>query len=306
MTVHDYYLSKYNNTTKDFKDWEIENQQRLGNKSYEDKYGRWLKETFMIPLGKRKNEVLIKLKEKCNYTKFYPFKDDLQNFPQNSTLIKISFILKKPYASKNESEFHIIKNINDRIFYNPIARDRFTGLPIVKPSTWKGHLRFAAEKTEWDDEKKEKIIRRLFGSEPGKNDTIKGRLYFFPTFFKEDAEREVITPLKRDTRTPTKEINLEVIKPDKKGEFYLMYLPFPKGNEFMDEDIKDDLEFLAEALKLMFYTYGFSAKKTSGFGVTQEKLNEGKIWKKIGVNIQEKDFTKLDELKNEINKLELK
>ncbi len=32
--------------------------------------------------------------------------------------------------------------------------------------------------------------------------------------------------------------------------------------------------FLAKALKLMFYTYGFSAKKTSGFGVIEQLKEE--------------------------------
>ncbi|HHV81549.1 TPA: hypothetical protein GXX44_07725, partial [bacterium] len=168
--------------------------------------------------------------------------------------------------------------IDGRIFENPIVRDKFTGLPIVKPSTWKGHLRFAADKVEWDDIKKRNIIRRLFGSEPEeKENPLKGRLYFFPTFFTEDADRDVITPLKRDTRTPAKgPINLEVIRPGKNGEFYLLYIPYPKGEDFREEDAEEDLKFLAEALKLMFYVYGFSAKKTSGFGVI-EKLQEGNI-----------------------------
>jgi len=74
---------------------------------------------------------------------FYPEFEDLKELPKNSVLIKISFTLKKPYISKDEGEFHIIGDI---INENPIVRDRFTGLPMVKPSTWKGHLRFAAGK----------------------------------------------------------------------------------------------------------------------------------------------------------------
>ena len=36
---------------------------------------------------------------------------------------------------------------------------------------------------------------------------------------------------------------------------------------FSKEQVKTDLMFLTEALELMFFTYGFSAKKTSGFRV---------------------------------------
>lgn len=279
MTVYDYYLSKLD----------------LVNNS----------ERQILEVGRSKNEILTKQKEN-NHINFYPMASNLQNFPQNSTLIKILFILKKPYTSKDEGEFYIMDN---RIFENPIVRDKFTGLPMVKPSTWKGHLRFAAGKVEWDKEEKKKIVKRLFGSESGEDETLKGRLYFFPTFFKEDAERDVITPLKRDTRTPVPgrgPIPLEVMKPGSKGEFYLLYLPYPKGEDFKDEQIKEDLKFLAEALELMFYTFGFSAKKTSGFGVIQEALNEGKLWIKIDTNVKEKTFSKLDDLKNKIDELELK
>jgi len=197
----------------------------------------------------------------------------LQILPTNSTLIKISFTLKKPYTSRDEGEFHIIEG---KIFENPIVRDKFTGLPMVRPSTWKGHLRFAARMVEWNKGDKEKIIRRLFGNESEDDNALKGRLYFFPTFFEEEAERDVITPLKRDTRTPTKRgpIPLEVMKSSSEGEFYLLYITYPKGKNFKEEQIEEDLRFLAEALKLMFYTYGFSAKKTSGFGVIEKLKNE--------------------------------
>jgi CRISPR-associated protein Cmr2 len=179
---------------------------------------------------------------------------------------------------------------------------------MVKPTTWKGHLRFAAERVECDKERKKIIIKRLFGSEPEeKENPLKGRLYFFPTFFNEDAEKDVITPLKRDTRTPASgPIPFEVMKPGKKGEFYLLYIPYPKGNDFNEEEIIKDLTFLVKALELMFYTYGFSAKKTSGFGVIEESLEKGEILIKMNDEIQIKEFSKLDELKNEINKLERK
>jgi len=104
-------------------------------------------------VGKKKKEILSKLNGN-QYGDFYPTESDLQHLPQNSTLLKISFTLKKPYTSKDEGEFHIL---DKKILKNPIVRDKFTGLPMVKPSTWKGHLRFAAERVEWEKEEK-KII----------------------------------------------------------------------------------------------------------------------------------------------------
>ncbi|GCC10711.1 hypothetical protein IPdc08_00744 [archaeon] len=145
-----------------------------------DYYLSETKEDLSVELGKKKKEILNKSKNK-NIDEFYPKQKDLQNLPGNSILIKISFTLKKPYTSKDEGEFHII---NGRIFENPIIRDKFLGIPMVRPSTWKGHLRFAAGKVDMDEEDRRKIIRRLFGSKSGDGNTLKGRLYFFPTFFK--------------------------------------------------------------------------------------------------------------------------
>lgn len=231
-------------------------------------------------IARSKEEILNKVindreaKEAKDIRNFYPNPEDLKNLPENSVLIKISFTLKKPYTSKDEGEFHIIDD-NDKIFENPIVRDKFTGLPMVRPSTWKGHLRFAAEKVEWDKGNKKKITKRLFGNESGDDNSLKGRLYFFPTFFKDKAEKDVITPLKRDTRTPARgPISLEVMKAGSKGDFYLLYIPYPKGKNFQEEQIEEDLRFVAEALKRMFYIYGFSAKKTSGFGVIKQLKDE--------------------------------
>lgn len=278
MTVHDYYLSKLN----------------LNNDLEKQK----------LEVGYLKRQILNSILKENNSTIFYPQKDDLKYLPNNSILLKISFTLKKPYTSKDEGEFHIIKykeryEERIKIFENPIVRDKFLGCPVVRPSTWKGHLRFAAKNVNWEENEKRKIIIRLFGSESKEENALKGKLHFFPTFFKEDGVRDVITPLDRNTRTPVEgksPVNLEVMKAGRKGEFYIFYIPYPKGNEFKEEEVKEDLKFLSDALKLMFYTYGFSAKKTSGFGVIQETLNEGKIWIKSGANIQEKNFLKIDEL----------
>lgn len=252
-------------------------------------------------LAKKKKEIRDKLIKDKNIDAFYPNPNDLQNLPENSTLIKISFTLEKPYTSKDEGEFNII---DGRIFENPIVRDKLTGLPMVRTSTWKGHLRYAAGKVELDEVKKKKLIKRLFGSEPEEEEALKGRLYFFPTFFIDEAEKDVITPLKRDTRTPARgPISLEVMKPNSQGEFHLLYFPYPRDENFKENEIKEDLEFLVKALKLIFYTYGFSAKKTSGFGVIKEELNKGIIYAKLDEKIHEKNFSKLDELKDKIAEL---
>jgi len=252
--THDYYLSLSN----------VQLDQNIDN--------------LMLEVSKMKKKIMNKVNNNLDnqlINQFYPQKQDLESLPSNSTLIKISFTLKKSYTSKDEGEFNVIDN--KRIFENPIVRDKFTGLPMVKPTTWKGHLRFAAENVELFENKKE-IIKRLFGSEPEEKDNpLKGRLYFYPTFFKDEVKKDVITPLKRETRTPAKgPIPLEIVKQGTNGEFYLLYFPYPKGDNYQESQVYEDLEFLSKSLELMFYSYGFSAKKTSGFGVI-ERLKDNNV-----------------------------
>jgi len=225
--------------------------------------------------------------------------------PDYSILLKIRFKLKKAYTSKGEGEFNVI---NGKRFENPIVRDKLTGSPMVRPSTWKGHLRFAAEKVnkldgkKIDDTKKATIIERLFGSESTSEKALEGRLHFFPTFFTNNAEKDVITPLSRITRTPVSgrsPITLEVMPKGTEGNFCLLYFPYPRDETFSKEQAKTDLKFLTEALGLMFFTFGFSAKKTSGSGVIECDPT-------IIVSLcpgGQRTLNKWDELKSHINNL---
>jgi len=281
--VHDYYLQKIQNEIKSFKKWKeelTEKQKEKIEKKPEDKQiEQWLEEIFIKPLCEEKAEVLMNKEKNIDFKMFYPQDEDFnclqQYLPQNSALMKISFTLKKPFMSKDDSEFHIL---NGKILENFIVRDKLTGLSMVKPSTWKGHLRFAAEMVKKDKAEREKIMKRLFGSEADDTEALRGRIYFFPTFFKENHKKgEVITPLDRETRTPSiGPIDLEVIAAGGKGILHLLYFPYPRGEDYSDKEVEEeeeDLKFLADSLQLMLYTSGFSAKKTSGFGVI-EKLHK--------------------------------
>ena len=125
MIIHDYYLSRLSVTDR-------------GTKDKEKEYKKWLEKEFIIPLANTKKEIMDKLRKESDETIFYPQPEDLQNLPPDSALLKISFVLKKPYTSKDEAEFRIL---NNNIIENPIARDKFTGKPYIKPTTWK-NLRF--------------------------------------------------------------------------------------------------------------------------------------------------------------------
>ena len=152
-----------------------------------------------------------------------------------------------------------------------MVQDWILGCPVIRSTTWKGHLRFATRLINNDDQ----ITRRLFGNKTDdKENFFKSRLNFFPTSFNDKPEVDVLTPLSRETRTPTEKgpIKIEVVPVGTKGEFYLLYVPFPKGKDYATDQVKKDLETVVKSLKAMFLTYGFSAKKTSGFGVVKEDI----------------------------------
>jgi len=104
-----------------------------------------------------------------------------------------------------------------------------------------------------------------------------GRLMFYPTFFNL-IDVEVINPHSRKTRAGTHPIYLECVPIGAQGTFSLLYVPFDLiGKE--ESDIRQqalaDLELIAEGLSAMFLTYGFSAKRTSGYGVAEETVSNG-------------------------------
>ncbi len=212
--------------------------------------------------------------------RFLPISSDLDGLPEGSWLLTTTFTLARPFTSKSESEFHPYEERRGRNgmewfeVQNPLVRDHLTGLPLVKPTTWKGHLRFAAGMASIP----ETVIHRLFGVSLGDEGGRAGRLHFFPTFFTTDARREVVTPLKRSTRTPARgPLDIEVIPRGSTGTFCLLYLPHPKGPGWSLGQIAEDLEAVAAALKAMFLDYGFSAKKTAGWGVVEDVVADGSL-----------------------------
>lgn len=173
---------------------------------------------------------------------FYPRPDDLAAMPDGSWLLRIDFMLAKPYTSKAEGEFR--PSDGEHELQNPIIRDHVTGLPMVRPTTWKGHLGFAARLAGMDR------YDRLFGAALGNDEGQAGRLHFFPTFFLDTPGREVITPLSRETRTPVRgPIDFEVLRPGSPGWFHLLYVPRPRPAKWAS--IGDDLEQTALAVKSM-------------------------------------------------------
>ncbi|MFZ5820881.1 MAG: RAMP superfamily CRISPR-associated protein [Chloroflexota bacterium] len=104
-----------------------------------------------------------------------------------------------------------------------------------------------------------------------------GRLTFYPTFF-DLIDVEVINPHKRTTKAETHPIYLECVPAGAQGTFSLLYVPFDligQPESTIRQQAARGLQIVAEGLQAMFLTYGFSAKRTSGFGVAEERLSGG-------------------------------
>lgn len=197
---------------------------------------------------------------------FLPKSDDLLGLPDGSWLLQTEVELAKPFTSKADNPWFEGQN--------PIVRDHLTGLPVVKPTTWKGHLSFAAMSEGLDPA----VRGRLFGTSLGAETGLAGRLHFFTTFFLGEPGREVVTPLWRDTRTPARgPLACEVLGSGRTGTFNLLYVPRPKGPKWSVRQVTEDLEAATAAVKSMLIDYGFSAKKTAGWGVVKDAVQSGTL-----------------------------
>ncbi len=125
-----------------------------------------------------------------------------------------------------------------------------------------------------------------------------GRLIFYSTFFNL-IDVEVINPHSRETRAGTHPIYLECVPAGASGIFSLLYVPFDlvrqDPNSAKDEAGKH-LRYLAPAIRELFLTYGFSAKRTSGYGVAKDEI-QGKVVTQAGEN----PLTSLSQLAQEVN-----
>ena len=225
--------------------------------------------------------------------------------------LKIKFTLSKPYISKDDEEFYPIDNpiCKEKVFGGvPYIRStiwkgslRHVNYKFFIDRLEKGDI----DENNWKDERGKLV--RLFGNEKDNlelyvdyvlakkldkekkelkrefenflrskykiKDGRAGRLIFFPTFF-DQISLDVIAPHDRKSRAITKRgpIPLEVAIGS--GEFKLIYLPFDiiDDESRLKKEVKEDLKLLKETIPKMMLEYGFSAKKTSGYGVVEDEI----------------------------------
>lgn len=204
--------------------------------------------------------------------------------------LAIDFELQAPWYSKDDRPFHVLDN--------PVRKDRVFGVPFMSAASWKGLLRWACRmeaglledlgQSENKHRKKDpEWIEHLFGKEKGEQeDFLRGALAFRPTWF-DKVGFELINPHDRKRRAGTVPITYEVVPgrrvvrtnqgeqetPGAQGSLRLLYAPLPGSGT-----PKDTFDNLFAAIEKLLTVYGFSAKRTAGWGLATVST-----WKVAGV-----------------------
>lgn len=187
--------------------------------------------------------------------------------------VSVTFQMQTPWFAKDDRPFHVL--------YNAVHRDHVFGAPFMPASTWKGLLRWAARMQTgllsrleannnmlpgWKDSTE---LIHLFGNQfSNQRDEAehfqRGALAFRPTWF-DKVGFEVINPHDRATKAGTKPILYEVVPPGVTGTLRLLYAPTP-GAPTVSVDRQKAVLLLLDAVEALITEYGFSAKRTSGWG----------------------------------------
>lgn len=106
---------------------------------------------------------------------------------------------------------------------------------------------------------------------------VQGRLYFYPTFF-DRIDLDVINPHNRTTRSGKNPIYIEVVPEKAEGVFSLLWMPFDLigDRNARKKALRNDWTIIRAALRDVLLTYGFSAKKTSGYGIIRGTISEAR------------------------------
>lgn len=205
-----------------------------------------------------------------------PALPDIKTFPFATWAIEFKFKLNKPYISKDDTDFYIIDN--------PVKKEWVFKLPYIAASQWKGTLKSVMTrelKEKCGITEKKLQMSLIFGDEKENNSlpSHRGHLYFYPTYFTEIG-LEVINPHPRDTGAGSSPIYFETVPAGAEGTFTLLYVPIDLiGNN--KEEIKKqsfiDLKMVAKAINSMMTQYGFGAKTSSGFGLVEDNVKNGRL-----------------------------
>jgi CRISPR-associated protein Cmr2 len=180
----------------------------------------------------------------------------------------VDFTLLTPWYSKDDRPFHVLDN--------PVRKDRVFGVPFMAAASWKGLLRWACRMEagllahmekhggQLKGWKEPDWIVHLFGNEQGEGEEFsRGAFQFFPTWF-DRIGFQVINPHSRKKRAGTQPIVYEVVPADTQGKLKVLYAP-PPGSDTPP----DTIPRLVRAIESLLTVYGFSAKRTAGWGLAE-------------------------------------
>mgnify|MGYP001116825348 CR=1 FL=1 len=123
------------------------------------------------------------------------------------------------------------------------------------------------------------VLLREQGYRRGNVEGFQGRLRFYPTFFTQTG-LEVINPHSRESGAGKHPLYFECVPIGAQGTFTLLYVPFDLMGEPADKahtELANDLTAVAEGIGAMLTIYGFGAKTSSGFGVTDNQVTDGRL-----------------------------
>ena len=254
----------------------------------------------------------------------------ITNLPERTVALEIPITLEKPFISRDDVPLYIIDAParKDKIFGVPVTSAmawkgnlRWTMMKLFLESrrddpedflkTRIEHtILFGTEKvtrnagkTGWakymDDlcplakSEYRNQLKALFNMESIPN--LEGHLHFYPTFWNK-IDLDIINPHDRTTGAGTNPIHLEIVPAGAKGVFRLLHVPF-HGKKPDGTNLFNTLIEIVQGLKEMMLTYGFSAKKTSGFGIIKENWDAKVACLKVnGFDKVPKKFSNFDEL----------
>ncbi len=195
----------------------------------------------------------------------------LGTLPMGSFALQFRFTLQEPFISKDDAPFYPHDN--------PLRKEWAFKVPMLGGSGWKGNLRAAMRWQNGDQENDDFCL--LFGP-PRPEGTVPdgyfraGRLRFYPTHF-DALELEMLNPHDRESGSGRDPFSLECVPAGARGVFSLLYVPFDRaGLPWTDykAEVGHHLQQIAGGLEAMFRTVGFSAKRTSGFGLAKPYVRD--------------------------------
>lgn len=264
----------------------------------------------------------------------------VQELPRFSWLLRVQFVLRKPYISRDDNAFHILDNA--------VRKDKPFQVPVISASGWKGAIRSAAvyrfeqlarggKATVSELFKRRARLVRLFGNESrqlfdylntimahedcpadeigqrfstllvelgyrsAKVGGRRARLNFYPTFLP-GVSAEVINPHSRETKTGRNPIIIESVPAGTHGHLRVLCVPFDcVGASVNVPELAGDFESAAAAVSLTLRLKGFGAKTSSGFGVAD--VHSASVEVSKGEGYREQGARSLDALSKGAHRL---